>query len=96
MLKLPHDCLRMYLKQMVNYKVEATPQAISKVQLWYSDFHAVVSAHISLSKNGLYFPWLKNVQIMKSDTLKQVSLVCFRVVLNDFVTYLTNYLPHLV
>ncbi|KAL7550702.1 hypothetical protein ACHAWF_013921, partial [Thalassiosira exigua] len=71
MLKLPHDCLRMYLKKMVNYKVEGTPEAISKVQLWYPDFHAIVSAHISMSKDGLYFPWLKNVKIPKSDNLKQ-------------------------
>jgi len=69
MLKLPHDCLRRYLKKMTNYKVEPTTEAILNVATWYRDFHALVSSHISLSKNALYFPWLKNIEVPKSETL---------------------------
>ena len=75
MLKLPHDCLRLYLKKMANYKVESTMEAISNVATWYRDFHVLVSSHISLSKNALYFPWLKNIEVPKSETLVEVNLL---------------------
>ena len=86
MLKLPHDCLRRYLKKMTNYKVEPTTEAILNVATWYHDFHALVSSHISLSKNALYFPWLKNIEVPKSETLVEVNLLLSELYVPDEYT----------
>lgn len=71
MLKLPHDALRLYLKRMANCKIVPSKAGIQHFFDWYPTFYNVVLAHISLSKECLYFPWTKALEIPKSSELKE-------------------------
>lgn len=71
MLRLPHDALRLYLKRMVNCKIVPSKAGIQHFFEWYPSFYSVVLSHISLSKEGLYFPWMNGLEIPKSSELKE-------------------------
>ena len=71
MLRLSHDALRLYLKRMVNCKIVPSKAGIRHFFEWYPSFYSVVLSHISLSKEGLYFPWMDGLEIPKSSELKE-------------------------
>ena len=56
---------------MVNCKILRSKAGIQRFFEWYPSFYSVVLSHISLSKEGLYFPWMNGLEIPKSSELKE-------------------------